>query len=538
MNGACGKSVSPKFLGGRRRRSICTHYVPNDKDEPAAGAISDLHHWFLRFAAAWTQRFCLGFAPLAPVTAASYLLTFSEFQSHVRQVTTRTCRSAGAANPRAGSGASGPSHRPPLLRRLKLLTLSAADNAGLFALTANSRWRHNRLLILCYHGVSLSDEHEWSDVHITEQRLTRRLETLRDLGCPLLPLGEAIERLKVGELEGPSVVVTFDEGLYDFYSKAYPLLKASDIPSTLYVPTYYSNFQRPIFDLACSYFLWRGRGRMIESGRLFTGSPRVRIPLSAGPRSEMHLRMRAHVYTLGFSAVEKDQILAELAEQVGVDWDEFLASRSLQLMSPAELSSLDTKLVDVQLHTHRHRTPRSEAMFAREVKDNIDALAAMGFPPSGRRHFCYPSGDADPAFFPWLEAMGIESATTCEPAYVTRATPRLNLPRVVDTMAVTDVEFRAWITGFARLLPRRRYRRHSDLELGTEVWTRDTPRDAKVIPIRDHVRPHGAATVATTITDREVPISLAPRHDRPTPRVASDSLAFRHREPRRADPQG
>jgi hypothetical protein len=420
-----------------------------------------------------------------------------------------------------------------LLRRLKLLTLSAADHAGLFALTANSHWRRNRLVILCYHGVSLTDEHEWSDVHISEERLRRRLETLRELGCALLPLGEAIERLKVGELEGPSVVVTFDEGLYDFYLKAYPLLKAFDIPSTLYVPTYYSTFQRPIFDLACSYFLWRGRGRTIESGRLLPGTPRVRVPVSGAARNEMHLKMRAHVYTVGFSAVEKDQILAELAFQVGVNWDDFLDSRSLQLMSPTELASLDPALVDVQLHTHRHRTPRSEAMFMREVRDNVDALAAMGFPREERRHFCYPSGDADPAFFPWLEAMGIQTATTCEPAYATRETPPLNLPRVVDTMAVTDVEFRAWITGFARLLPRRRHRRYSDIELGTEVWTKMPASDAKVIPIRDHILPQGAPA-----SDREVPIPHAQRHDRASPRVAADVLAFRHREPRRADPNG
>jgi hypothetical protein len=32
----------------------------------------------------------------------------------------------------------------------------------------------------------------------------------------VLPVGEAIVRLSVGELEDRSVVVTFDEGLYDF----------------------------------------------------------------------------------------------------------------------------------------------------------------------------------------------------------------------------------------------------------------------------------------------------------------------------------
>ena len=530
---AVDRNVAPT-LGGRRRRSTCTARVPENEHESDSIRRVTCVTFFGRL----VRRRCNGVVSTLRLSHDRLLRhSFRRSQIAVSTPSTGHHPDLPPARRRTRSGFTTPraSNRPPLLRRLKVFTLNAADRAGLFALAANSRWRQNRLVILCYHGVSVTDEHEWSDVHITQERLTRRFETLRELGCPVLPLVEAIERLKVGELEGPSVVVTFDEGLSDFYAKAYPLLKTFAIPATLYVPTYYSNFQRPIFDLACSYFLWRGRGRMIDSSRLLHGSPRVRIPLSPALRGEMHLNMRAHVYTLGYTAVEKDQMLAELAEQVGVDWEEFLATRSLQLMSPAELSSLDTDLVDVQLHTHRHRTPRSESMFAREVTDNIDALAAMGFPPSGRRHFCYPSGDADPAFFPWLEALGIESATTCEPAYVTRATPLLNLPRVVDTMAVTDVEFRAWITGVARLLPRRRYRRHSDVELGTDVWTRIPERDAKVIPIRDHVRPQGAAAA---VIEREVPISLAPRHDRPSPRgaAASDALIFRHREPRRADP--
>jgi len=65
---------------------------------------------------------------------------------------------------------------------------------------ASSRWRRDRLLILCYHGVSLADEHEWSDVHISAERFQQRLETLRRSGATVLPLGDALHQLQVGEL--------------------------------------------------------------------------------------------------------------------------------------------------------------------------------------------------------------------------------------------------------------------------------------------------------------------------------------------------
>ena len=359
-----------------------------------------------------------------------------------------------------------------VLRPLKVTALRAAERLGTFTRIANSRWRQGRLLILCYHGVALADEDQWSDVYVSEARVRRRFELLRADGCALLPLEEALQRLGAGDLPPRSVTVTFDEGLYDFYRKAYPLVREFEIPVTLYVPTYYATVRRPIFDLACSYLLWRARGRTVDSPALFAGQTRVQIPVAPGERVAMHLAIRARVSSAGYTAIAKDAMLGELAEQVGVDWDAFVSSRMLQLMSPDELSALDQRLVSVQLHSHRHRTPRDETQFLRELDDNIEALAAMGFSRAARRHFCYPSGDADPLFYPWLRARGIVSATTCEPRLATRHTDRLNLPRVIDTMAMTDTEFRAWIAGVSAFIPRRRFRLSDSERLD---W--DRPRD-------------------------------------------------------------
>src|SRR5438552_9920504 len=59
------------------------------------------------------------------------------------------------------------------IRRAALLLLR---NTGVFRLLRESEWRRQRLLILCYHGISLEDEHEWRpglymEPRILEQRL-------------------------------------------------------------------------------------------------------------------------------------------------------------------------------------------------------------------------------------------------------------------------------------------------------------------------------------------------------------------------------
>jgi len=47
-----------------------------------------------------------------------------------------------------------------MIRLLKKTLLRTARATGFTSLILNSRWRAERLLILCYHGMSLDDEHE------------------------------------------------------------------------------------------------------------------------------------------------------------------------------------------------------------------------------------------------------------------------------------------------------------------------------------------------------------------------------------------
>src|SRR5213593_2633287 len=123
-----------------------------------------------------------------------------------------------------------------MLKRLKQATLQSLKTSGISAAVHNSRWRRQRLLILAYHGISLTDEHLWSGSQFMPADVFRnRLTQLKRSNCAVLPLGEAIARLYANDLPDRAVVLTFDDGTSDFLGKAFPLLREFDFPATLYL---------------------------------------------------------------------------------------------------------------------------------------------------------------------------------------------------------------------------------------------------------------------------------------------------------------
>ncbi len=340
----------------------------------------------------------------------------------------------------------------PLLKSAKRGFLYPLQWSGLTAWVAQTAWRRSRLVILCYHGISLEDEHRWHpSLFITPEVFRARLDLLADRGYTVLPLAEAVCRLFEGRLPPRAAAITFDDGLYDFYAEAFPALRAHGFPATVYLTSYYSETQRPVFDSVCSYILWKA-GPGAFDGEPFVGTPgRLALGTSA-ERADVQARIRRHAAAAGLSAHEKDDLARRLAEKLGVDYDRIVARRLFHLMTPGELREISRHGMDVQLHTHRHRTPRERGAFDREIADNRRAVTAV----LGERlleHFCYPNGDIAPCFLPWLAEGRIRTATTCEPGLASRGDHPLLLPRVLDSALLSPVEFEAWLSGLSSFLP-------------------------------------------------------------------------------------
>ena len=106
--------------------------------------------------------------------------------------------------------------------------LRALTATGVFDRVRDSRWRQSRLLILCYHSLALDEENLWRPaLFLTPSRLRDRFEMLKQGGYRVLPLGEGLERLRRNALPPRSVVLTFDDGTYDFYKLTFPLLRST-----------------------------------------------------------------------------------------------------------------------------------------------------------------------------------------------------------------------------------------------------------------------------------------------------------------------
>jgi peptidoglycan/xylan/chitin deacetylase (PgdA/CDA1 family) len=222
------------------------------------------------------------------------------------------------------------------------------------------------------------------------------------------------------------VVLTFDDGFYDFYLHAFPALRDFGYPCTVYLTTWYTRYRLPIFNLLVNYLLWK-RGDGSEE------------------RAKAVPEYVARVAAEGLDAESTDLITRGFAEELGIDYDGILRDRLFQIMSREEVAAVAAAGIDIQLHTHRHRTPSDHDLFLREIRDNARVIEEI----TGRapRHFCYPSGVTSAAFLPWLKESGVQSATTCVHGLATPQSDALLLPRYLDGCGVTELDFESWLSG-------------------------------------------------------------------------------------------
>ena len=328
-------------------------------------------------------------------------------------------------------------------RWLKRAILRACKALGLFALAERSTARGLR--ILCYHGFSITDQSRWRPrVFMEVDTFRTRMEYLVRRRFPVLPLSEALVQMQRGDLPPRATVITIDDGFWTFYEQALPLLRARNFPVTLYVMSEWAVSGEPVFDLAVDYMLWQTRHRRLDLGVLGIGGGVVPLHTTRD-RQQATRAIVEHAQSLDDPG--RVALATALGEAVEVDYGELRASRALGLVGPDEIAKMSAGDVDVQLHTHRHSFPEEEALALQEIADNRAALQPVVSRPL--EHFCYPRGQWSPRQWPWLQAAGIASATTCEPGLNVPGTPPLALRRFLDGEDVSAIEFEAEMTGFS-----------------------------------------------------------------------------------------
>jgi peptidoglycan/xylan/chitin deacetylase (PgdA/CDA1 family) len=296
-----------------------------------------------------------------------------------------------------------------------------------------SYWHRDKLIILCFHSLSVRDEHQfWPGVFISKEKLIKVLDYLARSRFNVVSLDDAERHLRGDiNLKYP-VVITVDDGWRSSITELLPAFKAYQFPSTVYVTTYYCDHQLPVVNVLLQYWLWQKPTEAFEvifRQQLFHFSGDTATKIKAIEREIKN-----------FNDDEKKAFLLAIAHSLGVS-DDAISSKQFHNACYTELkSALASPLADVQLHTHTHKLPSDADSIRREIHKNKKVLAEQLGEQKARVHFCYPSGIWVPEHIPELHALGIRTATTLDEGLNKRTEHTLKLKRnlMVDSRSLNQ----------------------------------------------------------------------------------------------------
>jgi peptidoglycan/xylan/chitin deacetylase (PgdA/CDA1 family) len=291
-----------------------------------------------------------------------------------------------------------------------------------------------RLRILAYHGICadhLGNERWMPPYFVTRSAFEHQMAYVRR-HASVLPLAEAIDRLRANDLPDRAVSITFDDGYANNLHLAQPILQTHRVPATIFLAT-----------------------RYLETGQLFPYDRVNLIDLLTEGRART-----ASPALLDYGTNPLDRVVNRI-EQWWPTASAFLSPAHIDTLRPLrveELARFDTDLIDFGAHTDMHCILRNEVAERRrrEITVSIEKTSAMTGRPV--RLFSYPNGQ--PGDFGEedkrvLRHAGIDAAVTTTPASNRASCDLLELRRYSIGLGHSESAFAAEVTGFRTLLGRR-----------------------------------------------------------------------------------
>jgi peptidoglycan/xylan/chitin deacetylase (PgdA/CDA1 family) len=275
------------------------------------------------------------------------------------------------------------------------------------------------LSILVYHRV-VPDPDPLAPEQVCAQEFDWQLAALARW-FKVLPLTEAVVRLRDGTLPRRSACVTFDDGYADNVTVALPILRRRGVPATFFLATSFVDGGRMWNDSVIET-VRAARGNTLDAAAL--GLTTLNIATDQMRREAIARALAALKY---LPQEERQNRVDEFAEQ---------ASRPLPsnlMMTTEQVRSLDAGGMEVGAHTVTHPIlARLESARAEnEIRDSKRGLEAM----TGKRVglFAYPNGrpgrDYGPEHVGMVRTLGFDAAVSTAWGVASAASDPYQLPR-------------------------------------------------------------------------------------------------------------
>lgn len=237
----------------------------------------------------------------------------------------------------------------------------------------------------------------------------------------VLPLGEAVVRLKLGQLPARAAAITFDDGYADNLLHATPVLRKHGIPATFFIATGHVGGGLMWNDIIIESIRTACRSRL-DLGFLGLGS----LPLRTA-EEKCSAIAQAIGSIMHLPGGELSDAVARLRECCGGTLPTNLMLTSQQLQ---ELAANGMTL-GAHTATHPILTRLDDAAVKREIADSRDFLSAA----TGQKIdlFAYPNGKLGRDYLPkhanMVRELGFSAAVTTNWGVGTATTDPFQLPR-------------------------------------------------------------------------------------------------------------
>jgi peptidoglycan/xylan/chitin deacetylase (PgdA/CDA1 family) len=299
--------------------------------------------------------------------------------------------------------------------RKKLVNVATklSNDLGFFDIygTIRRKITKSQVAILLYHRVGPAGAN-WSLQPLSPDIFKEQIDYFSRSG-EIISLEVLANYMKEGKsLPKKTVVITFDDGYYDNYMYAYPILKRFKVPATIFLTTGHISSDELFWWDKVGYILQHAKTQRIDLGDM--GSHSLE---SAKDKAKAHGNITKKLKNI--SEDIKNLAIEKISEVSGVDIPRGLG-REL-IMSWNDVKEMHNSGIDFGAHSVNHplltNVPLERAKWeiTQSKKDVENSLGVEV------RTFSYPNGDCNAELKGLCEKAGFVCAASVSPSHLIRA---------------------------------------------------------------------------------------------------------------------
>jgi len=289
--------------------------------------------------------------------------------------------------------------------QLKALILSSLYHLKLFDILR--QFQKNRVIILMYHRFSQKPEPFKLQQSVFENQIKFLKKKYNFIS--LKHYAEVLNG-KRDELPDNPIVITIDDGYWDNYTYAYPILKKYSVPATIFLATDFISQKSWLWSNRLEYILKHSK---YEKFNFTLDEQETQFNVSSF--HDWHkTQLKIFNYCTTISNKEKDELLEHLARQLHVEVPD-QAVGDFQPLTWEQIREMNANEIDFGSHTCSH--PILSNVFAEElIHEIVDSKKEIETKLQVRvDSFCYPNGqlkDINENAIKVLEQSGYSFAVT------------------------------------------------------------------------------------------------------------------------------